>query len=127
MLAMICLARKDDGTTSTIGEIAASENIPPRVLERILLQLKNRGFLSSERGKTGGYRLAREPREISLLDIVLVFEGSVSMLSCVCRERYRHCEFCKDELSCPIRSTFSAVYSHTVDILRSTTLYDLSR
>ena len=126
MLAMTSLARACDREQLSIRTIAQSERIPARVLEGILLRLKNNGYLASSRGKSGGYRLAKRPAEISLLEIVCLFEDSVSMLACVCvDDDYRSCDFCKDESSCPIRSTFSAIYRQTTDILRRTTLADL--
>lgn len=130
MLAMAALAREyahdNSGDTLSISRIAESEHIPQRMLEGILLTLKNKGLLLSTRGKMGGYTLSKRPEDISLLDIVVQFEGSVSMLSCVCNDIYKPCEFCKDEASCPIRSTFSGIYRHTVEVLRTTTLADLT-
>lgn len=127
MLAMAALARSYQRELLSIRTIAESERVPPRVLEGILLRLKNNGMLISSRGKSGGYTLAKRPEDISLLDIVLLFEDSVSMLACVCvDDDYRPCDFCKDEKSCPIRSTFSAIYSQTAEILRRTTLADLA-
>ena len=125
MLAMVFLARADEKQVVSIGQIAESEHIPQRMLERIMLQLKNHGWLESTRGKAGGYRLTKQPDQISLLDIVLRFEDSVSMLACTCEDGYRPCEFCKDEYTCPIRSTFASIYRQTVDTLRRTTLADL--
>ena len=126
MLAMAALARTYRHGLLSINAIAQTEHIPPRVLEGILLRLKNHGYLNSTRGKTGGYVLARRPDQITLLDIVILFEDSVSMLACVCvDDDYRPCDFCKDEKSCPIRSTFSAIYSHTVEVLRTTMLSNI--
>lgn len=125
MLAMVALAREYKRNTLTIGRIAESEHIPPRVLEGILLKLKKRGYLSSTRGKSGGYYLSCRPEDISMLDIVVAFEGTVSMLACVCEDVYRPCEFCKDEFTCPIRSTFAGIYRHTIEVLRTTTLANL--
>ena len=126
MLAMAALARSYGRNLLSIGAIAQSERIPPRVLEGILLRLKNHGYLNSTRGKAGGYVLARRPEDISLLEIVELLEDSVSMLACVCTDdEYRECEFCKEESTCPIRNTFSGIYRHTVEVLRSTTLADI--
>ena len=128
MLAMIALARLYPYASCSIRTIADSERIPPRMLEGILLRLKNRGWLTSSRGKAGGYALAKRPDTISLLDIVLLFEDSVSLLACLCTDdEYRACEFCKDESTCPIRSTFAGIYRHTVEVLRTTTLADTLR
>lgn len=126
MLAMTAIARAGNNELRSIHAIAESENIPPRMLESILLKLKNNGLLVSSRGKSGGYALAKRPEDISLLEIVVLFEDSVSMLACICTDdEYRSCEFCKDESTCPIRSTFMTIYSHTADILRRTSLANL--
>ena len=45
-----------------IGEIARSEDIPPKFLEQILLDLKRSGLVTSRRGKIGGYMLIRRSR-----------------------------------------------------------------
>ncbi|MGQ0633893.1 MAG: RrF2 family transcriptional regulator [Planctomycetaceae bacterium] len=69
-----------------LTEIAGPNGIPERFLVQILLQLKGAGFVSSVRGAAGGYRLAVEPREITLWDVVQTVEGppdaSVAEESC---------------------------------------------
>lgn len=125
MLALSVLAAEYGREPVQIGRIAEKEKIPQRFLEGILLSLKNIGMLNSTRGKSGGYYLLKDPREVTLLDVVICFEGSVSMLACVCEEQYMPCEFCKDEDSCPIRKPFSEIYRQIIDVLRRTTLADL--
>lgn len=126
MLAMVALAREYDKATLSAARIADTEHIPQRVLEGILLKLKNLGYIASTRGKAGGYRLGRRPEDITLLDIVIAFEGSVSMLACICDYGHQDCEFCKEEAECPIRETFSGIYRHTLETLGSTTLASLA-
>lgn len=58
-----------------IRQIAALQNIPERYLEQVLAALRRSGLIVSERGKNGGYLLAREPRHATLLDIVSCMEG----------------------------------------------------
>lgn len=125
MLALSVLAAEYGREPVQIGRIAEKEKIPRRFLEGILLSLKNIGMLNSTRGKSGGYYLLKDPREVTLFDVVICFEGSVSMLACVCEDQYVPCEFCKDEDSCPIRKPFSEIYRHIIDILHRTTLDDL--
>jgi Rrf2 family cysteine metabolism transcriptional repressor len=59
-----------------IREIAEAQGIPETFLTQILLKLKGAGLVLSTRGSAGGYRLARSPDEISLLDILKVVDGS---------------------------------------------------
>ena len=75
-LAVLELAKQHANSDPVrIRSIADIHGIPSRFLVQILLQLKNAGIVTSTRGAAGGYRLAREPAEISLLDVVTVVEG----------------------------------------------------
>ena len=59
-----------------IKDIAEAHSIPQRFLVQILLQLKGASLVVSTRGASGGYRLARPPRDISLAEVIEVMEGS---------------------------------------------------
>lgn len=61
-----------------IRDIADPHGIPSRFLVQILLQLKSAGLVISTRGAAGGYRLAREPQQISLGEVMGVVEGPVA-------------------------------------------------
>ena len=75
-LAVLELALRHDRTEPVrLVEIAGPNAIPERFLVQILLQLKGAGYVTSARGAAGGYRLAMEPREISVCDIVQIVEG----------------------------------------------------
>ena len=125
MVALIKLAREHGGGPIAISEIADSEQIPRRFLEGILLALRNMGLVNSVRGKAGGYRLAKEPSEIRLAEVITAFEGSVGMLACVCPQSYRSCEFHKNEETCKLRRTFKYIHESTFGILENTSLQDL--
>ncbi len=72
---MVHLARKHDGQSVVRAEaIAESEAIPPSFLAQILHELKRMGLVTSRRGKTGGWRLTKDPGEISLLMVVEALE-----------------------------------------------------
>ena len=58
-----------------LTDIAHPNEIPERFLVQILLQLKGAGFVTSLRGASGGYRLAVDPKEISIWDIVQTIDG----------------------------------------------------
>ncbi|WP_101784505.1 RrF2 family transcriptional regulator [Nonomuraea indica] len=71
--AMLALAMAD-GPVHAEG-VAASQEIPRRFCDNILLQLRRAGLVRSRRGPDGGYWLARPPGEIALADVVRVTEG----------------------------------------------------
>ena len=125
MVSLVRLAKEYGNGSLPISRIAEEEKIPQRFLEGILLELKHLGILDSTRGKTGGYYLVKHPSEVSLADVINIFEGTVGMLACASSDKYKPCEFCKDEATCKIRKTFMCVYESSSAILKSTTLHDL--
>ena len=58
-----------------VPAIAKRQDIPIKYLEQILIQLKSAGLVESVRGKHGGYRLAKAPREISLGEVMRKIKG----------------------------------------------------
>jgi len=125
MLALTNLAREYGNGPIQISKIARTENIPQRFLESILLELKKMGILGSKLGKTGGYFLLKGPKEVSLLEVIRHFEGSIALLYCVSEKAYQSCEFCKKEESCKIRNVFKEIRDNTYAILENTRLDSL--
>lgn len=125
ILAMIKLAKEFGKGPLLINQIAESEKIPKRFLETILLDLKKNGYLGSKLGKNGGYFLIKKPEEISLLDLVRLFEGSIALLRCTSEKYYQPCEHCKDEATCEIKQTFGDIRDYTYNKLVNTTIASL--
>ena len=71
-------ARHQAGEPVRIRDIAEAHGIPSRFLVQILLQLKSAGLVHSVRGAAGGYQLAKEPDEITLLDVMTVVDAQLS-------------------------------------------------
>ena len=122
--ALLELARADEGEALLITDIAERQRIPKKFLEQILLDLKNRGLVHSRRGRGGGYGLLKDPREITLGQIMRIVDGPQAPLPCLSRMAYRPCDDCEDEATCGIRKVFSEAYEATARVLDSTTLYD---
>src|SRR6188768_196374 len=75
-LAVLALARGNpDDPPVRIREISAAHGIPERYLVQILLQLKGAGLVTSTRGASGGYRLARPASAISLREVLTAIDG----------------------------------------------------
>ncbi len=62
----------------TAEQLATAQKIPPKFLENILAQLRNGGLVASQRGAEGGYRLAKQPEEISMADVIRELEGPIA-------------------------------------------------
>lgn len=58
--------------------LAGAQGIPAKFLEGILRQLRQSGLVASQRGAEGGYRLDRDPREITMADIVRALDGPLA-------------------------------------------------
>ena len=113
-----------DGKPTPMNRIAAEANVPRKFLELILADLREAGFLFSQRGKMGGYLLARPKHLISLGEIIRVIEGPLALVPCVSRTQYRPCNDCKDEAACAIRIAMARVRDETARILDGTSLAD---
>jgi Rrf2 family protein len=76
--ALIHLAESYDRGLVKIHEIAEEEFIPEKFLEGILVILKNARLVSSQRGREGGYRLRRPPRQILVGKVIRVIDGPLA-------------------------------------------------
>ena len=82
VMAMADLARHGAGATVPLGDIAARQKIPSAYLEQIFMKLRRAGLIDSERGRAGGYRLARPAALIAIADIMTAADESVEMTRC---------------------------------------------
>ena len=124
--AMVYLARHAVDGAVLIADIAEAERIPKKFLDAILLELKNRGLLSSKKGKGGGYTLAKSADAIMVGDIVRVLDGPLAPVQCVSRSAYRRCDDCRDEAGCAVRAVMGEVRDAIAAILDNTTLADMA-
>lgn len=120
--ALIVLADHDGEEPMMIADIAEEAGVPRKFLEQILLELRKRGILRSQRGRSGGYQLAKPPADISFADIIRVTDGPLALAPCVSVTAYHRCEDCADEKTCAIRKVLMLARDATADVLESQTL-----
>ncbi len=76
--AVLWLAhRYEDDAARTVEEMASDEGIPPNYLVQILIELKSAHIVKSQRGKEGGYLLARPPAKITFGDVLRCVHGEI--------------------------------------------------
>lgn len=121
--AMVSLGMHSDRLLK-IHEIAEEEDIPPKFLEQILLQLKRAGWVTSKQGAGGGYTLKVSPSEVRLGEVVRNFDGPLAPISCVSKTAYQKCT-CPDENRCGLRSVWSEVRDSIASVLDNTTLEEV--
>jgi Rrf2 family protein len=68
--------------SASAKEIADSYGIPLPLLSKVLQKLTHSGFLQSEHGTNGGYRLRRDPRKITALEVIRSIDGPIFLASC---------------------------------------------
>ena len=103
MRAVFELAKRDDSGPVKTATIAAAEVIPVRFLEIILNQLKQAGFVESRRGSDGGYLLQRNPRDLSVGDIIRFIEGPVGPVGCLGDQPTESCPLSESCVFMPMR------------------------
>lgn len=86
-LAMLQLAHEHAaGEPVQVRRIAERHGIPPTFLVQILHELRRAGLVTSTRGAAGGYRLSRSPGDITLAEVVDVFEPAEEPAECAARQ-----------------------------------------
>ncbi len=119
--------RAGPGQALRIEEIAKRSGAPKRFLEHILLDIRNAGIIASTRGRSGGYRLIKEPAQVSVSDILRLIDGPMAPLQCLSRNSYQRCDDCVDEAACRIRRVFAEVFWSYLVMIESLTLADIIR
>ncbi len=107
-----------------VAELAEKELIPLKFLEQIMQELKAAGFISAQRGKFGGYHLARPASEITIGAVVRFIDGPLAPIGCVSHTAYEKCS-CPDEDHCGLRMLMLDVRNAIAGILDRYTLADV--
>ena len=121
--AILALALAPGNAPVKLQTISDRTQVPTSVLEQVMLQLRNNGFVRSERGPTGGYRLNKSPEEITLEDIVRLFQGPLAPIACATR---KNPEPCPMTIGCSMRDVWEEVRDATIRILERTSFADLA-
>jgi len=107
-----------------VTEIAEKEKLPIKFLEQVMQQLKEGGFIQSQRGKFGGYRLARSANLITMGQVVRMIDGPLAPIGCVSQSAYEPCS-CPDEVHCGLRMLMLDVRNAIAGILDRYSLADV--
>ncbi len=106
-------------------EIAERERLPADYVEQILLRLRRAELINSTRGAKGGYTLAREPRDISVRDVIAASELSTFELHCVSHPVGE--DRCSAAHECSIRPVWILLQQRIDDVLEGVRLSDLMK
>ena len=73
--ALIVLAARTDGSAVSAEEVGKAQDIPHGFLQAILADLRRAGLVRSQRGQAGGYRLAKEAKDVTVADVIRAVDG----------------------------------------------------
>ncbi|HML16125.1 MAG TPA: Rrf2 family transcriptional regulator [Bryobacteraceae bacterium] len=121
---LVQLAKHGAGASMTIPEISAGEGISQPYVAKLMRILRRGGFVTSSRGKIGGYMLARPASQIIVGDVLAelggrLFEGTF------CESHSGRANICRHSTDCSIRALWHSVQVALDQVLAKTTLQDL--
>ncbi len=114
------LARNLDGRPVQVSAISKQQDIPVKYMEQLIRSLKMAGFIKSVRGPKGGHIIAKNPAQITLGDIVRLFEGQTDLVECISLP-----EKCDMAGSCKARIAWKEATDALYEKLDAITVLDL--
>ncbi len=119
--AVLTLARSDGFDVVPARTIAERMAIPVRFLPQVLGDLSRAGIVEARLGRSGGYRLAKDPRLVSVLDVIEATEGDTRRQTCVLTGRR-----CGDSsVPCDVHTVFTDAQVAILTRLAETTISDV--
>lgn len=119
--AVLTLAVEPGGQLGA-AQLADKLDVPRNYLSKTLHQLARAGILESTRGKSGGFRLGRNPERITLLDVVQPFDDITGRRVCLLGK-----PVCSDHAACSAHTKWKAVSERNAEFFRDTTVADLTK
>ncbi|WP_045218037.1 RrF2 family transcriptional regulator [Desulfonatronum thioautotrophicum] len=101
----------------TLREAARRQDISQKYLWQVVAPLKSAGLITAERGKDGGFRLTRDPQEISIRDVYTAIEGDCALVGCLTRP-----EICPRHTRCYVRDVWDEISQGLGDLMHGITL-----
>ncbi|MEA1961885.1 MAG: Rrf2 family transcriptional regulator [Bacillota bacterium] len=115
------LARSETGELLSTRVISERQDIPEDFLKKTIQLLNYAGLVSTQRGVQGGVRLAKDPHEITLVDIITAIEGPIAINVCLAPDFQ-----CPNRETCVISPLLARAQHAFLQELRKETLADLA-
>ena len=125
--AVIYLAKRPlSGEKTGIRKISNDLDLPTPFLAKILQQLTKHKILSSSKGPHGGFSLEKDPRKITLLDIVNIIDGKDVFTNCIIHNGSCECVE-RDKKHCPLHKDYEKTRAALIKLFSNKTIYDLAK
>ena len=120
--ALAVLAEQSPGAFVGAGQLARETDAPQNYLGKLLQDMADRGLLESQKGKGGGFRLVRNPSDISLFEVVDPVDHVSRWSGCFLGRNQ-----CTDDEPCSLHGRWKGVRDAYLEFLRGTTVADVVR
>ena len=118
--ALLYMSGKPRGTVFMRSELSKLSEVPDSFLGKILQNLAKADILVSERGKKGGFRLEKNPDDISMYDVLLAIDGELQITDCLADIFY-----CKKVDYCKVHLVWEEIQLSIIDKMKKTSIKDL--
>ncbi len=120
LIAMRHLAQHADVGACSAKDLAEIYRLPQEAVAKLLQKLVKGGLLQSQQGMNGGYTLARDPKQISALDVIRAIDGPLFMTSCTTTKGD-----CGHTTRCTVREPLRKVGRTIEEVLSRLTIWDM--
>lgn len=121
---LLQIARLGTGGSLTIPEISKHEGLTPTHVAKLLMILRREGFITSTRGQSGGYAIARNPEEIIVGDVLEALGGKLYDAE-FCDKHSGQLSICTHAVDCSVRSLWQVIQQAVDQVVNKLTVADL--
>ena len=116
----LCFLARKDGHAVSVAEISEELQISYSFLRKIMQILHKNGILTALKGKGGGFSLNQPAEQISLVDVIQVFQGPISLKNCQIKQRP-----CPEVKTCRLHKKLEEIENYAYRTLHALTIKDL--
>ena len=117
-------SKKSDGGMIGLKQISKDLKLPPPFLAKILQLLAKQKILSSLKGPNGGFSLLKDPKDISIMDIILTIDGNDLFDNCLLHNTTCKCVD-ESKLACPLHGNYASLREGLIKLFSSNNIHGL--
>ncbi len=118
--AVLYLSKLDDNTIHSSKDISRALHIPKEFTSKVLQSLTKSGIIYSQKGKGGGFRLAKDPRDIKIIDVIYGLDKNADLNLCLFG--FKECKF---GVGCPMHNSLSRVRNEFYNVIYKCSVKEL--
>lgn len=119
-LKHFAIRRQQTDEALSAKELSDACGVPLPILSKLLQKLGKSGFLVSEYGTNGGYRLARDPSRISTLEVIRAIDGPIVLANC-----FTHSTSCGHAIHCTVQKPLRRIHEGILQLLDGVSIQDM--